>query len=899
MAKGSQLSQLKTALNKAGLTHQPQHGKKRKRAVLDDKEKERRATKLREIQQKMNPFDVKVTKLKHDVGGRKIAGVMGRPAQSKQAGIEQRKKTLLKEYEERDRTGGIVDRRFGESDPTMNPEERMLERFTRERQRASKGDAFNLDDEDELTHYGQSLSKLDDFDNVGLGLDDEEEDEDRRTVEKSHFGGFGDDEDESDDGEGQPERKRSKAEVMAEVIAKSKEHKFLRQNQQEEDENLRHELDQELDSIRSLLYAADTSLLPVESATTSESKPSVDDVLVRPALPDQDQEYDQFVRELAFEARAKPKDRTKTEEEIALEEKEALEKAERQRIRRMNGEEDGSSDEDEGDRKKGKRRVQGGDDLEDDFMDEDGWNGLGAGLKNVQDDEEGSIEGDEGEDEEEEESEEQGGDDGESTSEEDDVEGEAGSTEELISTSRKTSLKKTSSATSQELPFTFPCPSTHDEFLEIVENIRDEDVPIIVKRIRTLHHASLAEDNKFKLQALAGVLLDHILYITSPPTPKFALLSSLIPHIYSLSKSYPIQSAQHFIAKLNLMQKNLKRGLSHGVTDPESRTWPGLPELSLLRVVGIIWSTSDMNHHVVSPARVLIGSYLGLCRVRSIQDLTSGLFLCTLFLQYEELSKRLIPEVINFLVNSVLHLAPHNFKEAASLPGNFPSPDFRSERCSSLSLNVRKAKKLALLKPDMTSLLARESHGEQAKLDLLGVSLDLLGQFGNMYKGLDGFIELYEPIVDILQGINSKDLPTELEAKRSSLLDTLGRLLKFARQSRHPLRLQAHKPIPIPSYIPKFEHTTSNYLRNRDPDHERNEAAKLRTQYKQEKKGAIRELRKDARFLAAEQQKKQKEKDRAYNDKLKRVFGSIEGERAEQKALEREKEREKKRAGRK
>ncbi|KAF8343704.1 hypothetical protein F5887DRAFT_971734, partial [Amanita rubescens] len=27
---------------------------------------------------------------------------------------------------------------------------------------------FNLDDEDELTHYGQSLSNLDDFDDVGL-----------------------------------------------------------------------------------------------------------------------------------------------------------------------------------------------------------------------------------------------------------------------------------------------------------------------------------------------------------------------------------------------------------------------------------------------------------------------------------------------------------------------------------------------------------------------------------------------------------------------------------------------------------------------------------------------------------------------------------------------------------
>ncbi len=88
MAKGSQLSQLKSALSQAGLSGQSQNGKKRKRTTLDEKEKEKKAAKLKNIQQKMNPFDVKVTKLKHDVGGRKIAGVMGRPAQSKQAGIE-------------------------------------------------------------------------------------------------------------------------------------------------------------------------------------------------------------------------------------------------------------------------------------------------------------------------------------------------------------------------------------------------------------------------------------------------------------------------------------------------------------------------------------------------------------------------------------------------------------------------------------------------------------------------------------------------------------------------------------------------------------------------------------------------------------------------------------------
>ena len=133
----------------------------------------------------------------------------------------------------------------------------------------------------------------------------------------------------------------------------------------------------------------------------------------------------------------------------------------------------------------------------------------------------------------------------------------------------------------------------------------------------------------------------------------------------------------------------------------------------------------------------------------------------------------------------------------------------------------------------------------------------------------------------------------------SKLIDLISRLVKFSDQARKPLHLQAHKPIPIPTYIPKFETSSSSYLRRQDPDHEKNEASKLRNQYKQERKGAIRELRKDARFLADVEQKKEIEKDRAYNERMRRAFGSIEGERAEQKAMEREKAKDKRRAGKK
>lgn len=211
------------------------------------------------------------------------------------------------------------------------------------------------------------------------------------------------------------------------------------------------------------------------------------------------------------------------------------------------------------------------------------------------------------------------------------------------------------------------------------------------------------------------------------------------------------------------MQKNLKRGLSHGVTELDSKTWPGLPELSLLRVLSLIWPTSDMNHHVVSPARLLMGSYLGLCRVRSLPDLASGLFLCTLFLQYEELSKRLVPEAINFLYNALLHLMPHKFKDEALLPGCFPSPDFRSERCSSLTITPGKAtEKLTLDKPNLTKTLTEGTDDTQTKVDLSGLALEVLGQFADLYKGLDGFIELYEPAVILLGGIKYNGLPADL-----------------------------------------------------------------------------------------------------------------------------------------
>lgn len=277
-----------------------------------------------------------------------------------------------------------------------------------------------------------------------------------------------------------------------------------------EEDNVRHELDDQFASLRELIYAPDPSSsgsnsVPLGALETGFKAPAeADQAAVVPVVVEENA-YDQHVRELAFDKRAKAKDRTKTEEELALEAKEALEKAERRRRKRMLGLDDDSGDEEDA-KPKGKRK-RGADDLDDDF-DEEGvpdYDGLGAGLdvgtKNLSDeeDEEGSDE-EEGSSEEGSEEEEEGDDD-DDESDDENSEGEEGEHESLVAPTKATKGKsKGKQSEKHELPFTFPCPENHDEFLEIVENIADEDVPIVVQRIRALYHTSLAADNKFKLQ---------------------------------------------------------------------------------------------------------------------------------------------------------------------------------------------------------------------------------------------------------------------------------------------------------------------------------------------------------------------------------------------------------------
>lgn len=184
---GSQLKQLKTRLADSGLSRSSKSKNSKKTRTASHNERtsnDKRQAKLASISADFNVFDLKSHKPKHAVltsrdatkSGPAAAKVSGKPSMSKSTALAQRTRNLLPELLDRKRAGGIIDRRFGESNPHLTLEEKSLERFTRERQLqaqsqsqgqttsggpSKRGRLFNLEEEDELTHLGKSLSAFD------------------------------------------------------------------------------------------------------------------------------------------------------------------------------------------------------------------------------------------------------------------------------------------------------------------------------------------------------------------------------------------------------------------------------------------------------------------------------------------------------------------------------------------------------------------------------------------------------------------------------------------------------------------------------------------------------------------------------------------------------------------
>ncbi|OTB08836.1 hypothetical protein M426DRAFT_18905 [Hypoxylon sp. CI-4A] len=893
---GSQLKRLKASLKEKGVIG-PQLSKKQKKKNAQDgkvnsNRRAQKAAELEGIREQFNPFD-----LKHNARGPKFQvtsnrptasnATKGRPSEAKSLGEQRRRETLLVELNRRHKVGGILDRRFGENDPFMTPEEKMQERFVREKQ-SHKSNMFDLEDDEPsegLTHMGKSLSfdgpdLVDDFeeDDLSAGSDAEVSDDEHRGSKRVRpF----DAEDEEEQADGQPEKKKTKQEVMKEVIAKSKFYKAERQAAKDADEDMREELDMELPDLHDLLF----NRKKTSNGTETEAPESA-----AAAKERMERDYDMRLRQLAQDRRAQPTDRTKTDEEKAQEQSEKLKKLEEKRLKRMRGEEvsdseieeDASDDQpeeptdgpiqftetEEDDFGLGKgiktrpTAAELGFDDEDDFIIEDDLIASGSDLEPVESDESSDEEG--------------------SDAEEDDDEFTKGllneeETQNPVFSSRLAGSSITTDAKGDAngVPYIFACPRTLDEFIETTQAIPIQHIPTVVQRIRALYHPKLDSDNKSKLATFVAMLIRYLAYLSNlAELPPFSVLENIIRHIHSLAKSYPIEAANEFRSQLE----------EWGQSRPLS---PNFGDLVLLTAIGTIFPTSDHFHQVATPAGLLISRNLEKVP-KQITDFTQGSYLSTLGLQYQQVSKRYVPEVMNFCLNTLCALAP---EKATGFLGYFPihEPMTGTRIANAKSVTVRKLTPADCIRDDLS-----DEDAASTKVAILANTTQLLDAAADLFSGKSAFFETFEPAKKVLAHLASKPcrtkLPAALNEQVEKLTSKLDRMLRLAHMARRPLELHHHRPLPIKSAVPKFE-DSFDPNKHYDPDRDRAELAKLKAEHKKERKGAMRELRKDANFMAREHLRIKKAKDAAYDKKYKRLVAEIQGEEGrEANAYEREKQ---------
>ncbi|XP_074640487.1 nucleolar protein 14-like isoform X2 [Tubulanus polymorphus] len=680
-------------------------------------------------------------------------------------------------------------------------------------------------------------------------------------------------------------------ERMEEMIAKSKKEKYERQSEREKAVEMTNQLDEEWKDVRGLMSTG-----KVFGMGNEPYKPTTDD-------------YDIAVREMAFELKGMATDRLKTEEELAKDEKERLEKLEHDRMLRMKGivDEDGKSV-----HAQSSKQHRSAEDLDDGLLlDEDDryhvrYNDgkLISDANEVEaaaddddtkddDDDSGSAE-DEDDDENEEDDDDDAHDSDDSYSDiemdedEDEHEAEDVSTEmeneksnEIVKELKK--RKKVMDKARKELPYTFTAPEMYEDFLALLEEHSPEDQLTIVERLRKCHHPSLAEGNKEKLQMIFKHILQYYGDLATENTPPLQLIDKLTTHLYELCQQSPLESA---IAMREVIQEREEGFVEYCERRKGRGIYPGLDTMLYFKLISVLFPTSDRVHLVVSPTVLFMTHLLSQCSVNHLRDVASGLFISNLLLQYVTLSKRYIPEVINFL-RGILFLASTKSKTEIEAV----VPPFKPVGPTVHLLEVSKeASKCEIGKLKLTILCCtdlRKLDNAEQRLSYINCCLHLVLEFAKLYSQVPAYKEVFAPVLHFVKKLPIGSYPKALQDRHSEVMACLTR---HDTREREPVQKEKKKPPMIRQIEPKFDEIFDG-RKKRVGSRESKEKQTLVHKYKKEMKGAIRELRRDNQFLAREKLQQQMTLDAERKRKVKEIYGLLGTQEGDVRALKRGKKK--------
>ncbi|KAM3831626.1 nucleolar protein 14 [Vipera latastei] len=794
-----------------------------------------------------SPFEVKTNREKFPVLGRRPRHAVGLPGVARSRAHAKRQRTLQKEFQQREKRGVFRDRRFGEYDGGMSAEEKAARRFALERQKTfEKKNVYNLNEEEDLTHYGHSLADIEKLnDVVDSDSDTEEKGMLSEELTASHFGGLLAKKKPTEQPNEEGKSPKSRKELVEELIAKSKLEKRERQAQRESTLELTDKLNSDWKEIQGLLLQR-----------TSKSEPQSQ--LQEKPKPD---EYDVLVRELGFEMKTQPSDRMKTEEELAKEEQGKLLQLEADRLRRMRGEEPQESSK--------KPKHMSADDLADGFLlTKDDRPLLSYGN------DDGDGKGDcENKDSEEEDL------DTEDIHDEETVTGKKFSSQKQI---KKQNTVGDKGAAQPELPYLFAAPESYEQLQSLLSGRSPEEQMSIIERIRKTNHPSLAVGNKAKLEKLFGFLLEYIGELACEQPPKLKTIDKLIVVLFELCQMFPKAAADH----MKLLLQDTTHRMEEILETKDLLCFPRLDKLLYLKIITVLFPTSDFWHPVVTPSLIYMSQLLRKCVVKRDQDVAKGLFVCCLFLDCTSMSRRYVPELVNFLLG-ILHMAiPNEEAQGYSLLPPFASLGKHSNLLVCEQSGTKTWREINIsLHMLCTSRGKSKIEMNNMRLSCVALALELVKRCAVLYGELPSFREIVGPLQMLLSSltVQAANYPAQLQELLGSVLEKLD-----VPKSYSPLVCDNRKPVPLKLYTPKIVKVLE-FGRKQGSSKQEQERQRLVHKHRRELKGAVREIRRDNQFLAKMQLTEVMERDSERKRKVKHLFQSLAQQEGDWNALKRKK----------
>eukprot|EP01006_Ploeotia_vitrea_P040610 TRINITY_DN66440_c10_g2_i1.p1 TRINITY_DN66440_c10_g2~~TRINITY_DN66440_c10_g2_i1.p1 ORF type:complete len:1050 (+),score=610.68 TRINITY_DN66440_c10_g2_i1:23-3172(+) len=459
-----------------------------------------------------------------------------------------------------------------------------------------------------------------------------------------------------------------------------------------------------------------------------------------------------------------------------------------------------------------------------------------------------------------------------------------------------------------ELPYTLNAPRSYVEFKRLLDVRPPEEFSEIVQRIIRYNHPKLSTANMNKMVQFFSILLEHFRHLTTVLYTEEqrrelddavlrqvqSQVDLVVHHVYALTEMMPTVGARLFRERLAALRKVvLKRvgksrvAMANG--EPVRSCLPDGHHLMFLKMLANVFPTSDFRHNVVVPALFLLSECLSRVPLYGGLDVAKALFVCQLIVHYVRTSRRFVPELVCFvqeLLGTVVTLPSDVKGDDKTLPvtfmhdrsGVWPS-SFISDLVAANETKKNKKKTSKRSKkqqkqeqrqehqqvpPLAVSALFKESNDDKFfattafRQSALVSTLKMVHRVARLYSMATSFPEMFAPTLATLNELSERaaaaglsDDSAEDDAVWVQLQITreyVQRRTEASEKTRRPMvqmvrskPLKQLKPLVAEGFRPD---------KDLDPDKARAEMKKLAKRVKREKKGALRELRRDTAFVS-------------------------------------------------